>query len=134
LHTSFNRGGIGSVRKIHLFFEFVVASRKTLFYISVMSHNAEVKQCNFYQFAEAFNGIASCKIFCPFFMFHHFRTNCIWLMLFLHELKQVFVLVKQFSFINRNVSLKQILSHGSVFSHSVVCKRRNLDKAFQFSK
>jgi len=30
-------------------------------------------------------------------------------MFFLHELKQVFVLVKQFSFINRNVSLKQIL-------------------------
>jgi len=30
-------------------------------------------------------------------------------MLFLHELKQVLVLVKHFSFINRNVSLKQIL-------------------------
>jgi len=30
-------------------------------------------------------------------------------MLFLHELKQVLVLVKQFSFIIRNVSLKQIL-------------------------
>jgi len=30
-------------------------------------------------------------------------------MLFLHELKQVLGLVKQFSFINRNVSLKQIL-------------------------
>jgi len=30
-------------------------------------------------------------------------------MLSLHELKQVLVLVKQFSFINRNVSLKQIL-------------------------
>ena len=29
-------------------------------------------------------------------------------MLFLHELKQVLVLVKQFSFINRNVSLKQV--------------------------
>jgi len=30
-------------------------------------------------------------------------------MLFLHELKQVFVLVTQFNFSNRNVSLKQIL-------------------------
>ena len=30
-------------------------------------------------------------------------------MLFLPELKQVLVLVKQFSFINRNVSLKHIL-------------------------
>jgi len=30
-------------------------------------------------------------------------------MLFLHELKHVFVLVKRFSFINRNVSLKQML-------------------------
>jgi len=30
-------------------------------------------------------------------------------MLFLHELKQVLVLVKQFSFISRNVSLKYIL-------------------------
>jgi len=28
---------------------------------------------------------------------------------FLHKFKQVLVLVKQFSFINRNVSLKQIL-------------------------
>jgi len=41
-------------------------------------------------------------------MFHHFTINCIWLILFLHELKQVLVLVKHFSFINRNVSLKQI--------------------------
>jgi len=30
-------------------------------------------------------------------------------MLFLHELKQFWVLVKQFNFINRNVSLKQML-------------------------
>jgi len=30
-------------------------------------------------------------------------------MIFLRELKQVLVLVKQFSFINRNVSIKQIL-------------------------
>jgi len=30
-------------------------------------------------------------------------------MLFLHELKQVLVFVKQFSFINRNVSLKQVV-------------------------
>jgi len=48
-----------------------------------MSHNAEVKLCNLHQFAEAFSGIASCKILCPFFMLHHFATNCIWVMLFL---------------------------------------------------
>ena len=30
-------------------------------------------------------------------------------MLFLHELKQVLALIKQFSFINRNVSLKHML-------------------------
>jgi len=96
LQTSFNRGEIDSVGKIYLSFEFVVASRKKSFHISVMSHNAQVKLCNLYQFAEAFSGIASCKIFCLSFMLHHFRTNCIWLMLFLHELKQVLLLVKQF--------------------------------------
>jgi len=53
--------------------------------------------------------IALCKIFCSSFMFHHFTINCIWLMLFLHELKQVLALIKQFSFINRNVSLKHML-------------------------
>jgi len=52
-----------------------------------MSHNAEVTLCNLHHFAEAFNGIASCKIFCPSFMFHHFTINCIWMMLFLQELK-----------------------------------------------
>jgi len=35
--------------------------------------------------------------------------NCIWLMLFLHELKQVLALIKQFGFINGNASLKQML-------------------------
>jgi len=51
--------------------------------MSVMSHNAQVNLCNLYQFAEAFNGIANCKIFCPFFMFHHSTINCIWLMFYL---------------------------------------------------
>jgi len=37
-------------------------------------------------------------------MFHHFTINCIWLVLFLHELKQVLLLVKQFSFINKRFS------------------------------
>jgi len=76
----------GSIRKVSFSFRFVAASTKKSFHVSVMSHNAEVKLCNLYQFAEAFNGIASCKIFCPCFMFHHFTINCIWLMLFLHEL------------------------------------------------
>jgi len=47
-----------------------------------MSHSAEINVCNLYQFAEVFNGIARCKIFCLSFMFHHFTINCIWLILF----------------------------------------------------
>ena len=82
--------------KISFSFRFVATSRNKLFHISVMSHNVQVKLWNLYQFAKAFNGIASCKIFCPSFMFHHFMISCIWLMLFLYKLKQ-------FSFINRNV-------------------------------
>jgi len=82
-----------------------------------MNLNAEVKVCNLCQFAEPFGVIASCKIFCPPFMFHHFTMNCIWLMLFLHELKQVLVLVKQFSFINRTFLSSRYYSHGSTFFH-----------------
>jgi len=52
----------------------------------------------------------------------------------LRELEQVFVLVKQFNLINRHVSIKQILLHVSSFSQLVVCKRRNLFKAFKFSR
>jgi len=55
-------------------FTFVAASMKKSFHISVMNHNAE---CNLYLFAEAFNGIASCRIFFPFLMFHHFTVYCI---------------------------------------------------------
>jgi len=80
--------------KFFFFFRCVAASRKKSFHISVMSHNAEVKLCNLYQFAETFNGIASCKMFFPSFMFHHFTINCIWLMFFLYELKHILVLVK----------------------------------------
>jgi len=86
LHTSFNRLETGSTRKNSLSFRFVAASRKNSFHIKVKSHNAEVKLCHFYQFAEAFSGIESYQIFCPCFMFHHFTINGIWLMLFLHEL------------------------------------------------
>jgi len=39
-----------------------------------------------------------------------------------------------FSFINRHVSIKQTLLHVSSFSQLVVCKRRNLFKAFRFSR
>jgi len=40
-------------------------------------------------------------------------------MLFLHELRQVLVLVKQFSFINRNVSLKHtLLTWFNIFAFS----------------
>jgi len=96
-------------------------------------YEAEVKLCNLYQFAETFSGIANYKIFCPSFMFHHFTTNCVWLMLFLHELKHVLVLVKPFTSAS---SIETFLStryhsHGSSFSYSVVCKRRNLVKTFK---
>jgi len=85
---------------------------------------------------EAFNGIASGKIFCPSIMFHRFTINCIWLMLFLHELEQVLVLVKQItsaSSIDMFLS-KRHYSHVSCCSQLVVCKRRNSFKTFQFSK
>jgi len=48
-------------------------------------------------------------------------------MLFLLELKQ-------FSFINRNVSPKQILLTWFNIFPSVICKRRYLVKALTFSK
>jgi len=69
-----------------------------------MSHNAEIKLSNLYQFSEAFYWHCKLQNICPSFMFHHFTVNSICLMLFLQELKQVLVLVKQFSFFNRNVS------------------------------
>jgi len=49
-------------------------------------------------------------------------------MLFLHELLQVLVLVKEFtySFIKGTFLSSRYYSHDSLFSHSVVCKRRNL--------
>ena len=72
----------------------VAASRKKSFHISIKCHNADVKLSNFLSVLEALNGIASCKIFCPSFRFHHFTIHCIWLMLFLHELEQVLVLVR----------------------------------------
>jgi len=56
----------------------------------------------------------------------------IWLMLFLHEIEQVLVLVKHFTSAS---SLETFLSsryywHVSSFFQLVVCKRRNLVKAF----
>jgi len=57
-------------------------------------------------------------------------------MLFLHELKQVLVLVKQFTSASSIETFlwSKYYSHDSTFSHSVVCKRRNLVNAFKFSK
>jgi len=134
LHTSF-RLETGSTRKVSFSFWFVAASRKKSFHISIKSHNVEVKLQSL-SVLEVFDGSASCKIFCPSFMFHHFTMNCIWFMLFLHDLKQVLVLVKQFtsaSSIETFLS-NRYYSHVSSFSHLVVCKRRNLVKAFKFSK
>jgi len=57
-------------------------------------------------------------------------------MLVLHELKQVLVLVKQdisASSIETFLS-SRYYSHVTSFSQLVVCERRNLVKAFKFSK
>jgi len=134
MHTSF-RLKTGSTRKSYPSFRFVAASRNKSFHISVKSHNAEVKLFGLYQFAEAFNGIASCKIFFPPFMFHHFIINCISSMLLaaLFARTQTSFGISQtvyLSSIIRNVYIEQILHtvHGSSFSHSVVCKVRNIIK------
>ena len=108
--------------------------KKSFHIISVKSHNAELKLCNLHQFAEAFNGIASCKIFRQTFMFHHFTINCIWLMPFLHELKQVWCWSNSLAFSIETFLSSRYYSHVSTFSNSVVRKRMNLVKAFKFSK
>ena len=72
----------------------------------------------------------------PIFLFYHCTLNWIWLMLCLHELKEALVLVKQFTsaLSIETVLWSRIYLHGSWFSHSVVCKRRNLVEAFKFRK
>ena len=108
----------GSTRKASLSFwfvaaSFVAASRKKSFHVSVTSHNAEVKLCDLYQFAEVFSGIASCKMFWPSFIFHvPSFLNKLHLANALFARTQTSFGVGQtvyFSFINRNVSSKQIL-------------------------
>ena len=54
-------------------------------------------------------------------------------MLFLHELKQVFVLVKQFSFINKNVSQADTIHMVQHFPFSCL-QQKNLGKILNFSK
>jgi len=128
LYTSFNKLETGSTKNISLFLSLWLHHGKTTF------HNVDVKLCNLYQVAEVLNDIASYKIFCPSFMFNQVKINCICLMLFLHELKQVVVLFKQFSFINRNVSLKQILfTWFHIFPFSCL-QQKILGKALKFSK
>ena len=65
--------------------------KEKIVHISLKSHNIEVKLCNPCQFLKRLIFV-SCKIFCPSIISHHFTINCIWLMLVLHELKQVLVL------------------------------------------
>jgi len=132
--TPANRVETGSIRKISLSFRFVATSRKRSFANSAMSHNAEVKVCNHYQFAKAFNGIANCKIFCPSFMFHHFIIICIWLMLFCTNSHKVWYWSNSLASSTETFLSSKYCSYGSTFSHSVVCKRRNIVKAFKFSK
>ena len=57
-------------------------------------------------------------------------------MLVLHELEQVLILVKQFTLASSVETFlsNRYYSHVSSFSQLVVCKRRNLVKAFKFSK
>jgi len=57
-------------------------------------------------------------------------------MLFLHELQQVLVLVKQFTSVSSIETFlsSRYYSHVSSFSQLVVCKWKNLFKAFKFSK
>jgi len=55
-------------------------------------------------------------------------------MLFLHELKQVLILVKQINFINKNVSLKQILPTWFKIYPSSCLQQNNQVKAVNFSK
>ena len=129
LHTSF-RLEAGSTRKVSLSFWFVAASRKKSFHISKRSHSLEL--CNLYQFLKRLIVLQVAK----YFMIHQFTINCIWFMLFSRELEQVLVLVKQFtsaSSIETFLS-SRYYSHVSSFSQLVVCKRRNLVKAFKFSK
>jgi len=63
-------------------------------------------------------------------MFHHVTINCIWLMLFLHE---ILVLVKQFSFINRKVSQPDTIHMVQHFPIQLFAKEE-LVKALKFSK
>ena len=57
-------------------------------------------------------------------------------MLFLCELEEVLVLVKQFTSVSSIETFlsSRYYSHVSSFSQLDVCKRRNLFKAFKFSK
>jgi len=50
----------------------LAASSKKSFDSSAMSHNAEIKLCHLYQFAEAFSGIASVE----FVLAPQHRTSC----------------------------------------------------------
>jgi len=56
-------------------------------------------------------------------------------MFFLHKLKQSLVLIKQFTLASTEMFLSnRYYSQGSTFSLSVVCKKKNIVKAFKFSK
>jgi len=117
LHTSFKRLETGWTTNIYLSFSFVAASRKKSFHIFVKSHDAELKLQSL-PVCWTIQCIARCKIFCQSFMFHYFTINCIWLMFFLHELKHVLALVKQFISASIETFLSsRYYSHGSSFSY-----------------
>jgi len=64
--------------------------------------------------------------------FAYLSFNCIWLMLFFHELEQVLVLVKLFTSASSIETFLSSRYYSLVlsFSQLVVCKQRNLVKAF----
>ena len=109
LYTSF-RLETGWTRNVSFSFRFVAASRKKLLYISIKSHNVEVKLCNVYHFlkrlmvlqVEKYFSHLSCSISLQWIAFRwcSFCTN-----------SKSFGIGQTvyFSFINRNVSLKPIL-------------------------
>jgi len=134
LHTSF-RLETGSTRKFSLCCRFTDASSKKSFHISIKSHNVEVKLRNLYQFFKRLMVLQVAKYFAICHVPSFYNELHLVDALFART-EQVLILVKQFTSAS---SIEMFLScryysHVSSFSQLVVCKRRNLVKAFKFSK
>jgi len=108
--TRVSRLETGSTRKMSLSFRFVAASRKKSLHISAKSHNAKVKLWIFISLLKHSQVLQVAK-YLPIFNFPSFYNK-------LHLVYAVFARTQTrfgigrtvcFSFINRNVSTKQIL-------------------------